>query len=211
MRTYTVKAGDSPAGIASRDDMAGCPKCTRDLVYANPGKPIVTYPNGFVSFRDLRVDEVLALPEKWFDPAFELLPPAYFGSLPYADGVTPSPFGALAPVILRDFRALDVAADKLRAIVEMGDQAFAKSIPDVAEAIDSAVQPALGRSQYAQAASNAIGLAIPASKMLTAFAASGLPTAQARAEVLQALRVALNNAQRAIGEVYATIQPPVQK
>jgi hypothetical protein len=43
----------------------------------------------------------------------ELLPPAYYGSLPYADGVTPSPFGELAPIVLRDFFALDEADERL--------------------------------------------------------------------------------------------------
>src|ERR1700676_3271271 len=166
MRTYVVKPGDSPGSIASQDQHASCPKCSVDLVRANPGKSAVTHPNGYITFASLQPGEVLNLPDKWFDPAFDLLPPAYFGSLPYADGVTPSPFGAAAPGILRDFRALDVAANKVRALAEMDDPMFAKSVADVAEALDAAAGPALGRSRYAQAAREAVRLAIPSSKML---------------------------------------------
>lgn len=89
MRTYIVQPGDSPAGIASRDDMAGCPKCSRDLVLVNPHKETVTYPNGFVTFKELHVGEVLNLPDKWFDATLDQMPPSYFAALPYADGITP--------------------------------------------------------------------------------------------------------------------------
>ena len=207
MRTYKVKAGDSPASIASQDDLAGCPKCSADLIRANPQKESVTYPNGFVSFKELRVGEDLNIPDKWFEPGFDLLPPAYFGSLPYADGITPRPFGADAPIILRHFRALDVAADKIRALAAADDQAFARTIGEVAEALDAAVEPALGRSPYAQAAREAVRMAIPAGKMLTAFAATGMSTAQSRESILQAFRSALSNAQYAMKDLYATTVP----
>ena len=69
--------------------MAGCPKCSRDLIAVNPHKKTRTYPNGFVTFVDLRPGEVLNLPEKWFDGSMDALPPEYYASLPYADGVTP--------------------------------------------------------------------------------------------------------------------------
>ncbi len=88
MRTYVVQAGDSPAQIAARDDMAGCPKCSRDLVIANSHKPIITHPNGFLSFRDLSVGETLWLPDKWFSGELDELPPSYFAALPHPDGVT---------------------------------------------------------------------------------------------------------------------------
>ena len=88
MRTYVVQPGDSPAKIASRDDMAGCPKCAVDLVRANPHKKSVRHANGFVTFKTLRVGEVLNLPEKWFNGEHDALPPEYFKALPYADGVT---------------------------------------------------------------------------------------------------------------------------
>jgi hypothetical protein len=69
--------------------MAGCPKCSVDLVRANPHKKTITYPNGFVSFRELRAGEKLNLPDKWFDGTLDRLPKSYFAALPYADGVTP--------------------------------------------------------------------------------------------------------------------------
>lgn len=210
MRTYVVKAGDSPASIASRDDMAGCPKCVRDLILVNPSKPSVTYPNGFVSFKSLQVDEILNIPDKWFDPRFELLPPAYFASLPYADGVTPSPFGEMAPTILQHFRGLDVAADKLAALVAADDQTFARSMADVAEAIEASAQPAFGKSQFAQAASQGVRLAAQNSRVFLPFLASGLSTAGARADVQNALASALRNAQLALQELYGSVQPPSQ-
>jgi len=61
--------------------MAGCPKCAVDLVRANPQKPAVTYPNGFVTFRDLRAGERLNLPDKWFNGTLDDLPKSYFEGL----------------------------------------------------------------------------------------------------------------------------------
>jgi len=89
VRTYVVQLGDSPASIAARDDMAGCPKCSHALIAANPHKDTVVYPNGFRTFKELRAGEVLNLPEAWFDGSMDALPPSYFAALPYADGVTP--------------------------------------------------------------------------------------------------------------------------
>jgi hypothetical protein len=62
---HTVQRGQSPVDIAI--EYTGCPKCTRDLVLANPHKPYAVLPNGFITFRELRVGEVLNLPNKWFD------------------------------------------------------------------------------------------------------------------------------------------------
>jgi len=86
VRQYVVQHGDSPASISAR--FGGCPKCARDLVAANPHKKSRTYPNGFLTFEELRVGEVLNLPDIWFDDN-DQRPPEYFQSLPYADGVTP--------------------------------------------------------------------------------------------------------------------------
>ena len=80
MHDYVVQAGDSPAQIAIK--FAGCPKCTADLVAANPQKMSVRYPNGFVTFRDLSVGEKLHLPDKWFDGTLDALPKSYFDALP---------------------------------------------------------------------------------------------------------------------------------
>ena len=89
MREYVVQPGDSPASIAAQDAHAGCPKCSRDLIAANPHKATVTYPNGYVTFKELREGEKLNLPDKWWSKEFDELPPAYFASLPHPDGVTP--------------------------------------------------------------------------------------------------------------------------
>jgi hypothetical protein len=88
MRTYVVQPGDSPAGIASRDDMAGCPKCAIALVNSNPQKQAIELPNGYKTFKELRVGETLFLPDEWFDGRHDALPPSYFKALPSADGVT---------------------------------------------------------------------------------------------------------------------------
>jgi hypothetical protein len=219
MRTYIVQAGDSPANIASKPEMAGCPKCaSRDLVPANPHKETVIHPNGFVTFKSLRVGEKLNLPDKWFEPGFDLLPPAYFGSLPYADGVTPSPFGELAPVVLRDFKALDVAADKVRALLSADNEAFARHADHAATAIHDAIQPALASSiasavQYAQAAESSLKRVIQRAQMLRMsleMHATEFP-AKARADVQNALADALSHAQHAIRDLYATLQPPRPK
>jgi hypothetical protein len=216
MRTYIVQIGDSPASIAARDDMAGCPKCARDLVLANPSKETVAYPNGFLSFKELRVGEQLCLPEKWFEPRFDLLPPAYFASLPYADGVTPSPFGEAAAGVLRDFRALDVAADKICVLATMDERAFASNMHDAADAINATLDPPLASSnvaavEFAQAARGALKSAIQCGQMLQMsidMNATEFP-AKARADVQNALVLALKNAQFAMKELYATMQPPV--
>lgn len=97
MRTYVVQPGDSPASIAAQEHHAACPKCSVDLIRANPQKSTIVYPNGFVSFRDLRAGESLWLPEKWFDGTLDRMPREYFASLPYADGVTPGVGQAATP------------------------------------------------------------------------------------------------------------------
>ena len=84
MRPYTVQPGDSPASIAIA--FAGCPKCARDLVKANPAKPTIIYPNGYETFVELAAGERLALPDKWFSGELDALPPSYFEALPSVDG-----------------------------------------------------------------------------------------------------------------------------
>jgi hypothetical protein len=54
----------------------------------NAHKETVTYPNGFTTFKTLRVGEKINLPDKWWSKEFDSLPPSYFAALPYADGVT---------------------------------------------------------------------------------------------------------------------------
>lgn len=88
MRTYVVQRGDSPASIAAKDEHAGCPKCATALVTANPGKASVELPNGYKTFKELRVGETIFLPDEWFDGRHDARPPSYFKALPSADGVT---------------------------------------------------------------------------------------------------------------------------
>jgi hypothetical protein len=87
MRLHEVQPGDSPASIAIAH--VGCPKCAVDLVRANAHKETVTYPNGFVTFKELHVGEQLNLPDKWWTKEFDELPPSYFAALPHPNGVTP--------------------------------------------------------------------------------------------------------------------------
>ena len=83
MRVYSVQPGDTPSSIAARDDMAGCPKCAKDLVEANPHRASVRHPNGFLAFVEPLVPgENLWLPDKWFDGTLDRLPRSYFDGLP---------------------------------------------------------------------------------------------------------------------------------
>ncbi len=110
VRVHEVQAGDSPASIAITH--AGCPKCSIDLIRANPHKPTVTYPNGYVTFKELRRGEKLNLPDKWWSKEFDELPSSYFAALPYADGVTPGKkIGVGAPPYSDDLVAAAKAAN----------------------------------------------------------------------------------------------------
>ena len=141
-----MRPGDSPASIAARDEMAGCPRCSRDLVHSNPHKEAVVYPNGFLSFRDLQVGEKLNLPEKWFDGSMDSLPRSYFAALPHPDGVTPSKLGLSAAGVLGDYSTLDTAAAKVSALSGMSDQQFTDNVSDVANTIDASVQEISGNT-----------------------------------------------------------------
>ena len=81
---YTVQPGDTPASIAIA--FAGCPKCSCDLVGANPHKPTILYPNGYETFTELQAGEELALPTTWFDGTLDRKPQRYFDELPSVDG-----------------------------------------------------------------------------------------------------------------------------
>jgi hypothetical protein len=94
VRAYTVQPGDTPSSIAARDDMAGCPKCARDLVEANAHRASVRHTNGYLSFAEpLVVGEQLWLPDKWFDGSLDRLPRSYFDDLPKV----PAGLGELPP------------------------------------------------------------------------------------------------------------------
>jgi hypothetical protein len=95
VNTYTVRAGDSPASIAI--GFAGCPACAGDLVDSNPHKPVATHANGYRTFQELYVGEVLNLPNKWGDGTLDRLPKEYFQSLPKHTGLGDPPGGWGSP------------------------------------------------------------------------------------------------------------------
>lgn len=105
MREYVVQPGDSPASIAAKNEHAGCPKCSNLLIKSNPQKATVRYPNGFVTFKELHVGEVLNLPDAWFDGTLDRQPQSYFAALPYADGVTPGVGQAPGPDVIGSAKA----------------------------------------------------------------------------------------------------------
>lgn len=142
VRVYEVQPGDSPAGIAARENMAGCPKCSIDLVRANPHKPTVVFPNGFTTFKSLVPGEKLALPAKWFNGDLDTRPQAYFSALPYSDGVTPSTLGGAASGILGTYAALDAASARVNALPQMDISAFSSAVNDTASLIDQSVEEA---------------------------------------------------------------------
>lgn len=144
MRQYVVQPGDSPASIAARADMAGCPKCARDLVQVNAHKVARTLPNGFMTFETLVPGEVLNLPDKWFDGTLDTRPHAYFAALPYSDGVTPSTLGLAAAGVLADYATLDQATALVGTLPSLDDASFSAAVPDTAALIDSSIAKEVG-------------------------------------------------------------------
>lgn len=216
MREYVVQPGDTPASIAAQDAMAGCPKCSRDLVAANPHKPTVTYPNGFVTFKELRAGEKLAIPEKWFSKEFDDLPRAYFSALPHPDGVTPSKLGALADGVLGDYAALDAASAKVGALAVMSDQPFSDAVSDTAGAIDAAVRevtgteaPAKYADPYAQDTRSSTEDARLRNIALAAAITAGDQSAafQSRTDILRDLSNALTSARLSLQAFYGEANP----
>ena len=102
MRVYTVQhEGETAASIAAKDEHAGCPKCGKDLVNANPHRVSVRRENGYLDFRDPLVPgERLWLPERWFDGSLDREPRSYFDALP-----DPMGLGALPPHVPQRYMA----------------------------------------------------------------------------------------------------------
>jgi hypothetical protein len=147
MQVYEAREGDSPANIAVR--YAGCPKCAVDLIRANPHKPTITFPNGFITFQSLHPGERLWLPDKWFNGEMDQLPPEYFAALPYADGVTPGK-GALGqapapqPAPATTFTGPQSVADVLgaaqaAAAAIAADPNFCQSVQQAGSKVNAAV------------------------------------------------------------------------
>ncbi len=216
MRTYVVQPGDSPATIAIFE--AGCPKCARDLIAANPHKVTITMPNGFVTFKDLRIGETLILPDKWYDGSLDRRAPKYFAALPFADGVTPSTLGAAAAGVLADYAALDVASAKVGALATKGDQQFYAALEDAASSVDASVHeisgstaPAIYAVPYVQDVRKSTNAARQRGTDLAAVIAAGDQTtgSDVRNAILQDLSNALLSAQLALKAYYgdAETQP----
>ena len=205
MRTYVVKEGDSPASIAAQDSFAGCPKCSIELPRVNPSKPTIVRLNGFLAFRDLRVGETLNLPNEWFHPARESLPPTYYKILPHHDGVTPGSLGDA----LGDFPELDAAVTAVAKLAALGDFDFTRAVGDAGNKIDASVKEAYG-STKSDAAAKAKSVrdgthwAWQQNNVLAAAVAAGdqATVTRARLDIQNALATALGNARLAILAYY---------
>jgi len=190
--------------------MAGCPKCARDLIAANPHKESVVYPNGYTSFRNLRVGEKLNLPDKWFSKEFDERPKKYFAALPAVDGKTPSSLGlAAAAGVLADYSAFDTAVSTIASLASMTPQSFSNAVDAACTLIDQSVHEADGSTNpgiaaYAQAVHLSTNAARQANQALVAALTSGDQTtiAKARADIQQNLTTALDAAKMALQAVY---------
>ena len=213
MRTYVVREGDSPASIAARDDMAGCPKCSLELPRVNRGKQTVTHPNGFITFRELRVGEVINLPDAWFHPAREHLPPAYYRILPHPDGVTRGSLGGM----LGDFPELDAAVAAVAQLAALDDTAFTRAVGETGTKVDTSVAEVYGSTQSPDAAAKARAVkdatqwAWQRNRDLAAAVAAGDRAAvtRARLDIQNSLATALGNARLAILAHYPSAAPAV--
>ena len=147
MRTYVVQQGDSPASIAARPDMASCPKCAIDLVLANPQKEAVRYPNGFVTFKTLRVGEVLNIPAKWGDGTLDTLPQSYFDGLPQMPTRAPISEGTKSSIA-----GVGQALVPGTAVQSCTSWAFGGEV-HVGQTMFQAINPNVSMAAFAQAAS----------------------------------------------------------
>jgi hypothetical protein len=181
--------------------MAGCPRCARDLVAVNAHKLAVVHPNGFRSFKDLRVGERLNLPDRWFDGSMDHLPPSYFAALPHHDGMTPS-------VAHGVFGLSDPASDAVTALAQLDDRAFSYGVLPAALIIDQSVSAAdssdnLGIAAYAQATHIGTNAARQRNQdLIKAIGASNQAAAsQARLDIQNDLLTAVSSAQLALQAV----------
>jgi hypothetical protein len=211
VREYIVQAGDTPASIASRDSMAGCPKCSRDLIAANLHKPTRTLPNGYTTFVELRPGEKLVIPEKWFTPEFDALPPTYFAALPHPDGVTPSKLGALAAGVLGDYMTFDSALAHAAMLTPMSIQDFSAAVDQVGALLNQSVSEvpasAGGPAQDVRAST---AWARQRNAQLAAALKSGDETEAlaARTGIENVLLTAIDSARSALQAVYGTALTP---
>jgi len=220
MRTHVVEPGESPGSIAIR--YVSCPKCSKDLVLhpGNSHKRRVSYPNGYVTFDSLQPGEVLALPDKWFDPryGFDELPPAYFASLPYADGVSLSPFGVAAAGVLGDYAALEAATRQIIDLASVDDKSFSANVEAAVNALAASVQEVVDGTN-ARAALRALSVQNAAkwvarrNQELAAAVAieDERASARTRGDIQIVLTMALADARMALNSYYGSMQPPAAK
>ena len=202
MRTYVVKDGDSQASIAARDEMAGCPKCGgAEFVRANPHKKSIVRPNGFRAFESLVPGEILNLPDAWFHPARDLLPPTYYKILPHPDGVTRGSLGD-APGSLPD---LDTAVAAVARLAALGDAEFVQAVGDAGAKVDAVVNGVSSTGSAdavtkARAVTDATQWSWRRNRDLTAAVAANdrATVTRARLDIQNALATALGNARLAI-------------
>lgn len=213
VRVYEVQPGDSPASIAARDEMAGCPKCAVDLVRANPHKEAVSHPNGFLSFKEFRAGEKIFLPDKWFDGSLDGRPKAYFAALAHYDGMTPSVLGLAASGILGNFQAIDIAAAQVGGLAMLGGKEFSDAVNGTGLIIENAIKevdidPAA--SVFAQRARSATDLARQLNASLASAIEAHDATAEAarRRDILESFSNALEDARRALSAFYDPPTPP---
>jgi hypothetical protein len=208
MNTYVVQVGDTPASIAARDEMAGCPKCALDLVKANPHKESVTHPNGYKTFSSLLAGEELNIPEKWSNGELDRRPPVYFAALPYPDGVTPSTLGDAATGVLADYAAIDAITSQISALPQMNDQEFAMTATLLGNMIDQAVAQASSVPQAQNAGAAAEWVRGRALQMAGSIINNDTAAiANARSEIQNVLLTGLDSAREALQTYYAQIPP----
>jgi len=191
--------------------MAGCPKCSIELGRVNVHKPTIVHPNGYVTFKELRVGETLLLPDEWFHPARESLPPTYYKILPHHDGVTR---GSLSGM-LDGSPELDVAVPAVAQLAALGDTAFTQAVGDAGAKIDAAVKEAVGSTSAdaaakAKAVQDATQWAWQRNRDLAAAVAANdrATVTRARLDIQNALSTALGNAHLAI-QAHAPSASPV--
>ena len=182
--------------------MAGCPKCSRDLIAANPHKPTVLHPNGYRSFREMSVGERLVLPERWFDGSLDALPPTYFAALPHPDGVTPSKSGTVGALG-------DAASDAVTALAQLDDRTFSVAADPASMLIDQSVSAADSNANpaiaaYAQATHIATSAARQRNQdLIRAIDSNDQSGAtRARLDVQNDLLTAIDSAQLALSAIY---------
>jgi hypothetical protein len=206
MKTHTVQANETPASIAIF--YAGCPKCSADLIKANPHKESITHPNGYKTFSSLLAGEELNIPEKWSNGELDCRPPVYFAALPYPDGVTPSTLGDAAAGVLADYAAIDAIVAQIGTLPQMNDQEFAMTATLLGNMIDQAVTQAGSVPQAKDAGAAAEWVRGRALQMAGSIINNDTAAVEAaRSDIQNVLLTGLDSARGALQTYYAQVPP----